>query len=114
MIPAVNESTKRNTTGSSIIICMHIWKLPVPNGAGSCEPGVEVELTASHMADPNHLNPSCPTCCLSYAPRMGIDRAGAVEHLASTQTEVAVEIYTEPGRIVCSPADGSPAVRTQH
>ena len=104
MRPISAESIARHSTNRSIDVFMQLRKLSVPNGPLSQLSVTELELTASHTLDPNHLNPSCPDCRQLRAQLRSIARS-ALEHIGAMQTEIDFKTYTDPG-IVCSPADG--------
>ena len=98
------QSSELHASTSSSNIFMHTWKLTVPNGALQCASATEVELSASHTSDIYHLAPSCPVCRRLRMQLESIARS-AVRRVSEI-AEVDFEVYSDPARIVCSPADG--------
>ena len=104
MNTALPQSSEQHASTGSREIFMHIWKLAVPSGALQCASTTEVELSASHTSDLYHLAPSCPACRRLRVQLEAIARS-AVQRVSAI-TEVDFEVYSDPARIVCSPADG--------
>ena len=92
-------------------VFMHVWPVPTLTSDGTRrESAHEVELIGSHTADPNHLDPSCSACHqlrsrLQAMARMAVERvAPSAGHLPD------LDIYYDPGCIVCSPSGQRPCV----
>jgi hypothetical protein len=95
-------ASERNTTVGTTEIFMQVWKLTAPNGAAHFQSAVELELIGSHTPDLHHLDHSCPACRRLRARMEFIARTAA----AAAKTKTMFEIYTDPRRIVCLPANG--------
>ncbi len=92
-------------------VFMHVWPVPTLTSDGTRpESAHEVELIGSHTADPNHLDPSCSACRQLRSRLQSIARE-AVERVAQSAGDSPdLDIYYDPGCIVCSPSGQRPCV----
>lgn len=104
MKPTLAGATEHHATNSSIDMFMQVRKLIINAGPSPRLPVTELELTASHTSDLNHLDPFCRDCRRLRAQLASIAES-ALTHIAGMQPEIGFKIHTDPG-IVCSPVNG--------
>ena len=92
-------------------VFMHVWPVPTLTSGGTRrESAHEVELIGSHTADPKHLDPSC-SACHQLRSRLQAMARMAVERVAPSAGDSSdLDIYYDPGCIVCSPSGQRPCV----
>ncbi len=85
---------------------LHVWPVPMHNTEAGHEYAVEMELTASHTSDASHLDPSCPKCVGLRHKLTRLAQAAVRGFVPCEPDASTLEIYADPGCIVCSPHDG--------
>jgi len=92
-----------NANNGSTETFMQIRELSVPNGASDLSV-IELELSATHTVDLNHVDFSGPDC-LRVRAQLASMAESALEHVAEMQPGIGFKVYTDRS-ITCSQADG--------